>query len=76
MRSFGPALHDIALVNRLTFSDRPTLTWLKEVVATHPVSSGPLRVMDVGCGYGDTLRLIHGLGRETQYSSRTDGYRI
>ena len=51
-------LHDIALVNRLTFSDRPTVAWLKEVVATHPMSSGPLRVMDVGCGYGDTLRLI------------------
>ncbi len=51
-------LHDIANVNRLTFADRPTLNWLKELVATHPVSSGPLRVMDVGCGYGDTLRLI------------------
>ena len=53
-------LHDIARVNRLTFADRPTLKWLEEVVATHPMSAGPLRIMDVGCGYGDTLRLIHG----------------
>jgi SAM-dependent methyltransferase len=53
-------LHDIAHVNRLTFANRPTLAWLEELVATRPTSSEPLRVMDVGCGYGDTLRLIHG----------------
>jgi len=51
-------LHDIAHVNRLTFANRPTLSWLESLVETHPTSSGPLRVMDVGCGYGDTLRLI------------------
>jgi SAM-dependent methyltransferase len=50
-------LHDIAQVNRLTFAYRPTITWMEKLVATHPPSA-PLRVVDVGCGYGDTLRKI------------------
>jgi SAM-dependent methyltransferase len=51
-------LHDIARVNRLTFAHRPTLSWLAEVVAARQTDARPLRVIDVGCGYGDTLRLI------------------
>jgi len=52
-------LHDIARVNRLTFAQRPTLGWLEGLVASHPVSAAPpLRIVDVGCGYGDTLRKI------------------
>ena len=51
-------LHDIARVNRLTLAQRPTLGWLQELIATGPVSSAPLRIVDVGCGYGDTLRKI------------------
>jgi SAM-dependent methyltransferase len=50
-------LHDIARVNRLTFAPRPTLRWLEGLVAAYP-SAAPLRVVDVGCGYGDTLRMI------------------
>ncbi len=49
-------LHYIARVNRLTFAYRPTTQWLEKVVATRP--SEPLRIVDVGCGYGDTLRTI------------------
>jgi SAM-dependent methyltransferase len=51
-------LHDIARVNTLTFAHRPTLSWLDELVASRPASSGPLRIVDVGCGYGDMLRRI------------------
>jgi SAM-dependent methyltransferase len=51
-------LHDIARVNRLTLAQRPTLGWLEELVSAGPVSSAPLRIVDVGCGYGDTLRKI------------------
>jgi SAM-dependent methyltransferase len=51
-------LHDIARVNRLTLAQRPTLGWLEELVAAGPVLSAPLRIVDVGCGYGDTLRKI------------------
>ncbi len=53
-------LHDIARVNRLTFAYRPTIVWMDELVAAHAVSARPLRVVDVGCGYGDTLRRIDG----------------
>jgi SAM-dependent methyltransferase len=60
-------LRDIAKVNRLTFADRPTLDWLARVTerrvsdASGPHSTldlGRLRIVDVGCGYGDTLRRI------------------
>ena len=51
-------LHDIARVNRLTFAYRPTISWLEDLIAAHPASAKPLRVVDVGCGYGDTLRQI------------------
>lgn len=51
-------LHHIARVNRLTFAYRPTISWMKELLAAHPKSPGPLSILDVGCGYGDTLRRI------------------
>jgi SAM-dependent methyltransferase len=48
-------LRDIAKVNRLTMAYRPTLQWLERVVRRSDV---PLRIVDVGCGYGDMLRRI------------------
>ena len=51
-------LRDIARINRLTFAYRPTLTWLAELVAARAPGAGPLRLVDVGCGYGDMLRRI------------------
>jgi SAM-dependent methyltransferase len=51
-------LHDIARVNRLTFAYRPTISWMEELIAVHPSSAEPLRVVDVGCGDGDMLRRI------------------
>lgn len=52
-------LRDIAKVNTLTFAHRPTLCWLDQLIKTLPTSDQPLRIVDVGCGYGDTLRRIH-----------------
>jgi SAM-dependent methyltransferase len=51
-------LHDIARVNSLTFAHRPTLNWLDQLVKSAPRSSRPLRIVDVGCGYGDMLRRV------------------
>jgi 2-polyprenyl-3-methyl-5-hydroxy-6-metoxy-1,4-benzoquinol methylase len=53
-------LHEIANVNRLTFAYRPTLAWLDQLIAFTPLRrSRSLRILDAGCGYGDTLRQIH-----------------
>jgi SAM-dependent methyltransferase len=52
-------LRDIARVDRLTFAYRPTLSWMEKLIAAHPKPTRPLRVVDVGCGYGDTLRRIN-----------------
>ena len=49
-------LRGIARVNRLTGAYRPTLRWLDGL----PRQAEPLRVLDVGCGYGDLLREIAG----------------
>jgi SAM-dependent methyltransferase len=52
-------LHDLARVNRLTLSHRPIMAWLERAATIHRSrSSAPLRIVDVGCGYGDMLRQI------------------
>jgi SAM-dependent methyltransferase len=48
-------LRDIARLNRWMMGHRPLFEWLK--TARIP-GSGPLRILDVGCGYGDGLRRI------------------
>src|ERR1700722_12352747 len=51
-------LRDIARTNRWTLAYRPLLSWLNEIAATLPAFDGPLRILDVGCGYGDGLRRV------------------
>ena len=51
-------LRDLALVNRWTFAYRPVRHWLEGVAAAQRPSEGPLRILDVACGYGDGLREI------------------
>lgn len=49
-------LRDIARLNRWFLGYRPVMYWLNLVV---PASlDHPIRILDVGCGYGDTLRRI------------------
>jgi 2-polyprenyl-3-methyl-5-hydroxy-6-metoxy-1,4-benzoquinol methylase len=47
-------LRDLAVVNRWTFAVRPTLSFLSRAVGKHR----RVRVLDVGYGYGDILRII------------------
>lgn len=49
-------LRDIARLNRWFLGYRPVLHWLNHVVPAS--SSPPIHILDVGCGYGDTLRRI------------------
>lgn len=49
-------LKDLAWLNRTLLGYRPTITWLESL----NLKAGPsaIRILDVGCGYGDTLRRI------------------
>src|ERR1035438_518072 len=51
-------LRDIARSNRWTLGYRPVFHWLNEVAAGLASLDGPLRILDVGCGYGDLLRRV------------------
>jgi SAM-dependent methyltransferase len=55
-------LRDIARVNRLTMAYRPTVEWLGQLADRRLLReksiAQPLRIVDVGCGYGDMLRRI------------------
>ena len=55
-------LRDLARVNRWFLAYRPTLRWLDVMRAL--AGTGPLRILDVGCGYGDGLRRIERWARE------------
>jgi SAM-dependent methyltransferase len=48
-------LHDLARVNRWFLAYRPTLAWLEGLNLR---DRGPVRIVDVGCGYGDSLRRV------------------
>lgn len=51
-------LRDIARTNRWTLAYRPLFHWLNEMNTSISVLEGPLRILDVGCGYGDGLRRV------------------
>ncbi len=54
---FRACLQDLARVNRLTGAYRPTLRFLRDATRALPPGR-PLRILDVGGGYGDALRRI------------------
>ena len=51
-------LRDLAVVNRMTGAHRPIMEWLERVANARSAGDHPLRIVDVGCGYGDMLRRI------------------
>ncbi|WP_181701468.1 methyltransferase domain-containing protein [Chthonobacter albigriseus] len=58
---FLACLEDLARVNRLSLGYRPTLGFLERLRRTGRLPSGrPLRILDAGSGYGDTLRAVAG----------------
>ena len=54
---FHACLLDLSRVNRLTGAYRPTLRFLRDAARALPAGR-PLRILDVGGGYGDALRRI------------------
>ena len=55
-------LHDLSKVNRWFLGYRPTLSWLESLELQR--FQKPIRILDVGCGYGDTLRKIESWATE------------
>jgi len=67
-------LRDLASVNFCTFAYRPTLRWLDSLVARRASTS--LRILDVGCGYGDMLRKIFHWSKRRGVSVKLTGLDI
>ena len=55
-------LRDLSRVNRWFLGYRPTLSWLESLELQRFQS--PVRIVDVGCGYGDSLRRIETWAKE------------
>jgi SAM-dependent methyltransferase len=51
-------LRHLAWVNRLTRAHRPVMLWMERVAQAQSGRDRPLKIVDVGCGYGDMLRGI------------------
>jgi 2-polyprenyl-3-methyl-5-hydroxy-6-metoxy-1,4-benzoquinol methylase len=67
-------LRDLSWVNRLTLAYRPTMEWLERAADAHlSTSSAPLRVVDVGCGYGDMLRRIERWAARREFAVELTG---
>jgi SAM-dependent methyltransferase len=64
-------LRDLAKVNRLFLAYRPVLRWLDSLELAQ--AREPLRILDVGCGYGDGLRRIGRWADERGISARLTG---
>lgn len=55
---YARVLADLSRINRLTLAARPTLAFIRSILARRAESAPPLRVLDVGFGHGDMLRAI------------------
>ena len=66
-------LRSIAQVNRLTRAYRPTLHWLNHVSNGRSRQSRPMHIVDVGCGFGDMLRRVHGWAQRQRVAVRLTG---
>ncbi len=57
-------LRDIARTNRWTLAYRPLLAWLDSLRPSLAAIDSPIRILDVGSGYGDGLRRIEQWARK------------
>ncbi len=66
-------LRDIARTNRWTMAYRPLLRWLDGLKKSLSPQAEPLRILDVGCGYGDGLRRIERWAQEREIAVELTG---
>ena len=64
-------LRDLARVNRWLLGYRPVLAWLDSLGL--PRGSGPVSILDVGCGYGDGLRRVERWARSRGIAMEFEG---
>jgi trans-aconitate methyltransferase len=65
-------LHDLAAVNRITLTHRPTLRWLDRATRDLPADQA-VSVLDVACGEGDLLRAVHRWAERRSRRVRLEG---
>jgi SAM-dependent methyltransferase len=65
-------LRDLERVNRWFLAYRPVLHWLDSLGFEQ--RSAPVRIVDVGCGYGDLLRRIERWANERRIDVKLTGY--
>jgi SAM-dependent methyltransferase len=66
-------LRDLARLNRWFLGYRPVLHWLRSLPS--PIQQ-PIRILDVGCGHGDTLRHIAQWARQRRVQVHLTGLDI
>jgi SAM-dependent methyltransferase len=70
---YQQTLEELELINRLTDGYTPTLRAVSKFASKYARCSSasrqqPLKILDVGCGYGDTLRMIAKWSRKKNIS--------
>jgi SAM-dependent methyltransferase len=66
-------LRDIARTNRWTLAYRPLLVWLDGLAPALAAMDGPIRILDVGSGYGDGLRRVEQWARKREIDVELHG---
>ncbi|MGD0097522.1 MAG: methyltransferase domain-containing protein [Terracidiphilus sp.] len=66
-------LRGLATTNRLTLAYRPLLHWLHSLASDQKTLPKPLHILDVGCGYGDSLRRIERWANERDLAVELTG---
>ncbi|MEQ1510549.1 MAG: methyltransferase domain-containing protein [Sphingopyxis sp.] len=55
---YARVLSHLSRINALTLATRPTLAFIRTLLAGRAAGSAPLKLLDVGFGHGDMLRAI------------------
>lgn len=66
-------LRGLARTNRLTLAYRPLMQWLDTLATSSAALPKPLRILDVGSGYGDTLRKIERWAKQNRIAVELTG---
>lgn len=69
---YNQCLADLASVNRITRTHQPTLRWLDQAIRALPANTS-ITILDVACGQGDLLRMIHRFGAKRNLSITLQG---